>query len=1727
MADSTNDDKMLPESDLGTPDVPVHDHQTAVDSLVAQDTLRVEGEDLSAVEQLQGRRTAHLAASILEAPGRRTIDLDLPPEIMHDFAVAEVESAGMTELAKQMAIDDTKAWQIAFPEKADIKLRVIREEYQNLRGTVAREATRQALQGNIFERLGRALEGNIIQRKFNEHMPEIVEGKDVQGFMGLAEVAGRPRQSLLTLYTGAGLKAAIAKLHPVTVLEERVDEEGVPEETTPWAATIDLAWKSSMLGYDTKEAEEQALVKLREVNMVAAQEQINFSDLPDAWFGTDNMDKFYQTMDEGGFWGKLSMVGLTGIYTAGDIYVDPLYLAHRLPSSIVQGLRWLGSYAQKARAAEAVALRSGNSLIKLQEAVDAATNLRKAAIRRVEKAAANGEDTTKPLKMLRAAQRLEDERVAALAEHQDDLTNVDMVHLLDMERRPGTAITTTEIVEEMDELAVKGAGRNWKPGERKTWRMGLEDDAAKGVELNKRAIDDGIGAFHLHNAKNVEISAVGKVACKGTNDHMVGLVESMGDKLGLRVIPYKSTTFKGKASRLLGQYHSGSRTAYVNVDQPPLAILGTFVHEAWHHVLSRTLSTADKQVLVANLRRAGFDLEKYGVTLGKNYPSRNVYNIMNEQTARATSEMMTDPKFWEVLQRLDPEVFNTIGSDAVESAMKMRAFMDNLGGRSPKSWYDGTMPPADMAEFLSQEEAWIRTQNQVVNAISRTAVDVGGRSMEKYKSVLDEVNRKLLQLVDERDVLERAGHDVKLNNKTIASMEKYRDRLEANGVEELLNYPRFKRRWQRTKTVDEVHAERQQERIDMANMQSSHVQPRVHPLVDEKAPLPELWDRVAGGADDAEAAGEGLARMAGGADPSDIRMHLNNVPERTAMTSGRIVPGTRENAIDMDKVGAYLKAIKDRAKLRQLSLAEYDPEVAALDKAYRRAMSKYADGKVPFDKSWLPAPRKTAGELAEELWNDTYRVNYYDRIADGLYPNTWALKMPALLRTPWMYNREPMRVMNAVDPGGWQILRGAMLNQENEMLLMNARFNDAFMDFGAITVKKPSTIRKALQTNAKEKIVVDKKKSRLLAEFLEVSPIDDPRKYDELMRELSPKQLVAAAKIRADLNQISRRFGFTGGELFERDYLPHVWDEGLFATGNTPPHLFGMSKNANLFMAHMLKRSGKEGYTKDAVAALEVYTRSAARKMHMEPALQRIRQRAVAIASDPNRQRDAFYLPYVDQMIAALRGDSSHLGALVDQLMEGASKSTGIGAYQRGGVSRSVMSVGGLMYTSLLAGNRRYPVMSVATGLATTGAQYGLFRTTKGMFQMATPEGQLIFKSMGGHKTWGRIFETDKSGGLKLLNKFTHGAADVHLASPSIQSTENFIRGMTFWASIDNHLRKMGYRTMQEAVQDGMANKIMFDSLIETEAVNHFFGIASKPPWMTRTSKSGAAIATQFLSFTPKQAEQLLSMAGDNPGKIAQFMMLSGWIARVGREELGVELSEYVGLESIALDSRKMVSPGIDALRKAINYQTEFTAVMEGHGNVEDCTRAGEEMLASLEVLVPLLNRARETADAAHATATGELWRPGQGKVRDLELHYMSIGGMEVPILGPHGDRGEAVALAMGIRSSAAAAHAEARKEANRQIGMLAVEKMELVDRALKAAKSKDWAKFDEQVDLMTEAGWPVPDVADRAVQQQSLEALSWHITMLRRHPEMAHKIIPILMRFGIIKTGEPNAQNQ
>jgi hypothetical protein len=560
----------------------------------------------------------------------------------------------------------------------------------------------------------------------------------------------------------------------------------------------------------------------------------------------------------------------------------------------------------------------------------------------------------------------------------------------------------------------------------------------------------------------------------------------------------------------------------------------------------------------------------------------------------------------------------------------------------------------------------------------------------------------------------------------------------------------------------------------------------------------------------------------------------------------------------------------------------------------------------------------------------------------------------------------------------------------------------------------------------------------------------------------------------------------------------------------------GLSKNGNIFLAALLDRNGNQAPIRDAVASLDVYTRGVGRKLHLEPALLRFHERIKHIAAtQPHNQ---WVLRYGEMLMGQLQGKPSMLGTLVDNTIASIAASTGR-TYKPGALSRKIMGMSSLIYSSLLAGNRRYPIMNIATSLATTSAQFGMFRTLKGLFRSATPEGQALFNAVGGDKLWRQIFEGSEFG--NLLGSMSRW----RIGSPSIQDTENFIRGMTFWAAIDEMLTKGKFRSVAEADEAGLLGEILFDAMRTTEEVNHYFGVAGRPPVLSSTTRSGSVVATQFLSFPFKQTEQLLSMAGENPGKIVDYLMVSGWISRVGAQELGIDMREYVGLDYLPQGPRDLTSPGVDWMMKSVRMMAAMSELGEQYGDPVRAQRAIDEWIKATEILVPLLGtRFREVARVAEIQATGTIGTPGLGYSRDVNVEFGPFG-LPVPT-GGKGSRSEAVGIITGAKTVQGSLDAAARAKTQQIKNQAALERLALADDVFDALRSGDTEELQKQLQRMADLNFPIGDISTTAKARMEAYRLKWYVTEIRRNPGLAHKLVPMMDEYGILQqSGGGNAQ--
>lgn len=1612
----------------------------------------------------------------------------------------------------------------------------VREWTRSTRNELSIEAVRSATSGTGFWR---------------QTLSRIMGSTAAQVMQGGVEPLARAQQVLYGALRGEG-SAAFSRLFPRVVLENRTDPEtGLPLEMSPWAATIDTAW-AKLRGDD--EAYRENLQILRETNALYSSDPqlLEFSDVVDGFMGKDyshNMDAFYEDLYDAGFMGKVGMGALSLAYAAGEVFADPLIIFDFVPGVVNKGVKAFASTATIAEKSAKVARKTRN-LPDTVEALRAASKHLDAAHAEHLRAPSHATETN-----LRNAMNLYGEQVDNIEWFkrnpiEEGGDQFDLIHHTGVgKRNPSTIEGAAELMEEADQII----------GSANSWERGLQYDVERGMWIDVQSRNKPVQQFRKQTGKTHKIEAAGEDAV-GMHGPLLQSLEAFAEKLGVRVLPFQSSGHKTKSLMLKGQYWPGSRTIWLNtVGKDAHQITTTFFHEAWHHIFYSYMTLERKGDLIEAMGRAGFDFTKYAdAAKALDYNFGGMVDLADEFSARSLSNMAIDPEFWDTLRKLDPEAFEQLSKKAEDLAIASMYHVDRVGGMTPRRWLDNDLngKPVNY-DHPTGATGWEEHTRNVMGAIDH-AYKQDPKLLAKHRErITREVNEAIDGMRKNREGLQAQGRKTPLLDKEIARAEKYVKRLEARGNVSRLADFKFKYEMLRQRSPEEMRQLLQAERKMAAIRNTESIQPNRIPTWAKNADgewTKGVWeqqdifdgtaaDRIALGPDDAEYAAEGLARLVHGADVDDFLAPSNLVPERHAQTGGRIVPGTKRNMIDLDQIRKTTWEAKQRAKRLNLELWEYDSGAAFLDEALNAAKEakppkkfkgktaktldeldampadkpvKYADQ--PYDEAWLPKPRKRNEDLMAEGWWDNHQRNAFDRIATGLYPKTWRVRYPAHLRGFFMHMREPMRVLEEVDPGkSWPLIRGAMYNAESETQRLQSVFQDAMERFGALSVKNPGNLRKVWTSGQRPKTTTNAELSELLFEILDTSTKES--KYAKLTADLTADQRKAVSDIRHELDLIADRLGIRGTDAFIDGYIHHAFDPKDYANGNILPETAGMSKSGQVFLGALLKRNGRQGYTKDAVAALEVYARGVPRKLHMEPALKQLKQRAKWYANRPGG-KDKWFERYVDMVIAQINGEPSHMGRVVDNVMLNA-----VPGYRRGDFGRGVLAMNNLIYTSLLAGNRRYPIMSIATALSTTSAKYGMFRTVKAMFKMATPEGQLLYKHMGITRQFNLIFESDL---MSKVGKITQGMSDLRPLTLSTQDTEQFIRGMTFWASLDDNLTKMGFSNFRFADEAGFGQELMFEAMRQTENINHHFGVLGKTPWLGRMSKSGSALGTQFLSFPFKQSETLLELAKDDPGNIVRFMMASGWVARVAAQELGMDVQEYVGLDAARPKLSQLESPGVALLGSMVRAMATLSDVESGYATAEDAKAAVDQFLKDTEVLVPGMRLAREFAQAAEMDVTGRKETPGLGMGRNVDADYVNMGDrVSFPIpSGAKGERNEIPSIAAGSRSIQETMNQRAKARVRQVVNEAAIERMALVEQAKQAMDSGDWTEVQKQLQRMAEAGLPIGDITDPIRAQQELRILDWHITQMKNNPSLIPQVVNILKEYGILE-GQNNAQDQ
>jgi hypothetical protein len=798
------------------------------------------------------------------------------------------------------------------------------------------------------------------------------------------------------------------------------------------------------------------------------------------------------------------------------------------------------------------------------------------------------------------------------------------------------------------------------------------------------------------------------------------------------------------------------------------------------------------------------------------------------------------------------------------------------------------------------------------------------------------------------------------------------------------------------KNLWEISAEVHAERVKVANMET--LNNRNWDTYGKKTVVG--WqNRLIFGPDDAEQSGDAIyaAMRTAGVGIDDVA--LTTLPSNVELINWKAVDvvgdilDTEKGIVELAKSQNYdlfLSTRRTLARTEDIARRRLGAARRVGDKPVIESMTKDLDSVRKLQKDLDGGLRKDAmtyddiwlHKESEGIMDSPERYNNWlavagDRVAESLYPGG-LIYINGMDRIYQLFAplREPQRFLGKYSPETWDRLRSAYWQHDEMLQSFQNKSRDAMIDAGVMVKRSKFNPKKEFNP-----YTVDEVQNELLFNLLDMD--DSLPAWRELAEDASPGMLRAHHILRNMLEESATMQGIGGKNQakYVSGYVKHVFTRSVMANGARPLEFVGLPARAEVFASHLINRRGGVDYPRDAVAAFEVYGRASTRKIVLEPMYEDLLISGKEMARD---FQNPTFQTYMTDLVSQLKGQPMMVGKKLDEWIGGAMNKNGQVLWKPDELDRKIMGLSTLVYTNLLGGNSRYGPMQIAAGITTTAGRFGMGRTLKGIMAMGTKEGQALAKQAGVYQAYADIFEGDA---LKRWSTFVtkRGYTVTPGGVMSNAMAEEYVRGLTFNAAIEAELTKFGFSKWSEAVAAGMDRRVMFNGLRRSEEINHMFGAKGRAPWLTRTlggSQGLAMSATQFLSYIPKQTEELLSQFAKNPGNLAVYMSASGYIARIAAQHQGIDVTDYVGLGYLPKSATDITSPAVDLLISGL----ELNEAMESY-NPNEVARVAENYTKLLgRVLVPGILQMEQAGKGVQRLTSQQDRRSSGELVRDLAI---------------------------------------------------------------------------------------------------------------------------------------------
>jgi len=688
------------------------------------------------------------------------------------------------------------------------------------------------------------------------------------------------------------------------------------------------------------------------------------------------------------------------------------------------------------------------------------------------------------------------------------------------------------------------------------------------------------------------------------------------------------------------------------------------------------------------------------------------------------------------------------------------------------------------------------------------------------------------------------------------------------------------------------------------------------------------------GADDAQYAGDGAMRFALGAKAEDIMVPAFNVPDFSNLGHGNYSKFRDSLGIEVAEDG-------------------------------RKILTQ--DGQRVFSSA------------------DQTKMFFPGRVS-GLVPGSWHYNAGKMLRS------FEEKVAKGIDIARWGRQPGSALPREVYQVYRAAHGN-----YLSHTVAEEDwfghvfTGQKWAKHNSDGKLVATSEGKASIESVFNMLDAENDIDLVTKMEKASAPEKETYFKMRKYFDQMADRLGLDKG-LRIRHYAPHILPLKDIAAGARVPEFLGLPPSAMVEFAHLNPRLGAEGYERDLLGALQVYSRGANRKIFMEPAYEKLLSiRDIYKEAGTTGQafgkamgsKSAGTIPgYIDDLVRDAKGMPGNLDQKITQTLHelGEPNFHTLPAH-----TQAAMTLTSLFYTSLLAGNPTYFSQNLLTAIANTASKHGPLSVIHGFAKLLAPgtKGKQIREIAAKSGALGNARRhMDDFGRVTGFSKYVEVISNKGTKWGAIEASENLNRGFAFTAALSDMINRSGL-SWDEIVARKLHNTMVADAVQATEFTQHVYAKLGKSPRMSQTFTKGATQAvTQFLSFPFKQGEFLLESARRDPSSLSRFIMMSGWMTRVAGLA-GMDVSKAVGLgtaDPIGDQQRPLTSPAMDTM-------IDFVNVLMAHNgdDVEKMARANEAFVRDGASVIPFGNQIIKAAKNAGRLESGLIKGPSGELIREME----------------------------------------------------------------------------------------------------------------------------------------------